>query len=100
MTAWLASLAIAGGIAGALLLYLASPQQQLRAAGPWPAHRRGWPGAVCAVVSLAAMTRLVAPMEAVFAWSVLLMFVGSVAPFLGAWRARSRAAKAPGHRGA
>lgn len=92
MTAWLALLAIASGTAGALLAYLASPRQLLRAAGPWPARRRGWPAAACALVSLLATTRLMAPLEAVFAWSVLLMFVASIAPFLGVWRARSRGA--------
>lgn len=99
MTAWLASLAVVSGVAGALLFYLASPQQQLRAAGPWPARRRWWPGTVCTLVSLAATTRVLAPMEAVFAWSVLLMFVGSIAPFLGAWRARARAGDAAGNGG-
>lgn len=92
MTTWLAVLAVAGGTLGALLFYLASPQQQWRAAGPWPARCRWWPASVCALASLLATTRLLAPTEAVFAWSVLLMFVASIAPFLGAWRARSRAA--------
>lgn len=91
MTALLTLLATLSGSASALLFYLASPQQQWRAAGPWPARLRGWPGIACALVSLLAMLRLIAPMEAVFAWSVLLMFVWSVAPFLGAWRARVRA---------
>lgn len=94
MTAWLASLAVASGVTGALLVYLASPQQLLRVAGPWPTRRRWWPGTACTLVSLAATTRVLAPMEAVFAWSVLLMFVGSIAPFLGAWRARARAGHA------
>lgn len=93
MTIWLAVLATVSGSASALLFYLASPQQQWRAAGPWPARLRWWPGTVCALVSLIAMTQAIAPMEAVFAWSVLLMFVWSIAPFLGAWRARVRAGK-------
>src|SRR5690606_40787359 len=75
----------------ALLFYLASPQQQLRASGPWPARHRGWPGSLCAAASLLAMLPLLAPMEAVFAWSVLLMLGTSLAPFLGLWRARTRA---------
>lgn len=94
MTYALALLATLAGIAAAMLSYLASSQQQLRAAGPWPARLRGWPASACALVSLAAMTRVLAPMEAVFAWSVLLMCVWSLAPFLGLWRARARAAKA------
>ncbi len=77
----------------ALLLYLASPQQQLRAAGPWPARHRGWPGTLLSLAALCAMWRLLAPLEAVTAWLVLLMFVWSLAPFLGAWRARVRAGK-------
>lgn len=92
VTTWLIVLAVNSGTASALLFYLASPQQQLRAAGPWPARRRWWPATVCALVSLVVMMRLLAPMEAVFAWGVLLMFVASIAPFLGAWRARARAA--------
>ena len=93
MMVWLALLAIAAGIASAMLLYVASPQQQLRAAGPWPARHRAWPGAVCALLSLLALLPLLAPMEAVFTWCVLLMLVWSLAPFLGAWRARVRATK-------
>lgn len=89
----LALLATTAGIASALLFYLACPQQQLRAAGPWPTRHRWWPGTLCALASLLALWRLLAPMEAVFAWSVLLMLVGSVAPFLGLWRARARAGR-------
>ncbi|MFT3763792.1 MAG: hypothetical protein QM761_14520 [Pseudoxanthomonas sp.] len=95
MTALLAILATVSGSASALLFYLASPQQQWRAAGPWPARHGWWPGTVCALVSLLATMRVIAPMEAVFAWSVLLMLVWSVAPFVGAWRARSRAGRKP-----
>jgi len=91
MSTVLALLATAAGIAAALLFYLASPQQQLRASGPWPARHRGWPGSLCAAASLLAMLPLLAPMEAVFAWSVLLMLGTSLAPFLGLWRARTRA---------
>ncbi len=94
MTVLVAILATLSGSASALLFYLASPQQQWRAAGPWPSRHRGWPGAACALVSLLAMLRVLAPMEAVFAWCVLLMLVWSLAPFLGAWRARVRARRA------
>lgn len=89
MTPWLALLATLCGTAAALLFYLASPQQQWRAAGPWPTRRRWWPGSMCALLSLVSMTLLLAPKEAVFAWCVLLMFVASIAPFLGAWRSRA-----------
>ncbi|MCP5471939.1 MAG: hypothetical protein H7A18_07680 [Sinobacteraceae bacterium] len=88
MNPWLL-LAILTGAAAAVLFYLASPQQQWRAAGP--VRGRWWPGSVCALASLMATLQLLAPMESVFAWSVLLMFVASIMPFLGAWRRRSRA---------
>ena len=91
MNPWLLVLATLTGTAAALLFYLASPQQQWRAAGPWPARRRWWPGSLCALLSLLLTTQLMAPMESLFAWSVLLMFVWSIAPFLGAWHRRSRA---------
>ena len=93
MTFALALAALVLGTAGAILLYLASPQQQWRVAGPWPGRRRWWPGTALALASLLATMQVVAPMEAVFACSVLLMLVLSVAPFLGAWQARTRAAR-------
>lgn len=89
MNPWLLLLATLSGTAAAVLFYLASPQQQWRTAGPWPARWRWWPGSLCALLALASMTRLLAPMEAVFAWCVLLMFIGSIVPFLGAWRSRA-----------
>ncbi len=92
MTAWLATFATVSCSAAALLFYLASPQQQWRAIGPL--RGGAWLAALFALASLCAAMRVLAPMEAVFAWSVLLMFVWSVAPFLGAWRARVRAGKA------
>ena len=93
MTFVLALAALVLGTAGAILLYLASPQQQWRVAGPWPGRRRWWPGTALALASLLATMQVVAPMEAVFAWSVLLMLVLSVEPVLGARRARTRAAR-------
>ena len=41
----------------------------------------------------AALWPLLAPLEAIASWSVLLMLVWSLAPFLGAWRARVRAGR-------
>ena len=85
--------------------------EEEQAAAPWPAPAPTlllWVGegapdrhppppgrnpAALALASLLATMQVVAPMEAVFAWSVLLMLVLSVAPFLGAWRARTRAAR-------
>nr|WP_295382000.1 hypothetical protein [Pseudoxanthomonas sp.] len=83
-------LASGAGIAGAVLLYLASPQQSWRATGPWPARARGWPGGLCLVISLAALLQLLGALAATFTWFTLLMLVWSVMPFLGAWRARNR----------
>lgn len=90
MNLLLGIVAVVSCIAAAMLLYVASPQQQLRAGGPWPTRHGWWPGTLLALLSLAAMIRLLAPVEAVSAWLVLLMLVGSLAPFLGAWRARVR----------
>lgn len=93
MNPWLllaAALLCAGG---GMLLYLASPQQQMRAAGPWPARRRAWPGTACALAALVLVLRVLPPVEAVSAWLVLLTLVLSIAPFLGAWRARARSGR-------
>ncbi len=91
MNLLLALLATVAGSAAAMLLYVASPQQQLRAAGPWPTRHAWWPGSVLALVSLLAMWQLMAPLEAISTWLVLLTLVWSIAPFLSAWRARVRA---------
>ncbi|MGB3392355.1 MAG: hypothetical protein WA956_02265 [Stenotrophomonas sp.] len=91
MTFWLAALAALLCLFGTLLLYLVSPQQQLRAAGPWPARRPWWPGIACLLVSLPLFLRVLAPVEAVAGWSVLAMLFWSLWPFLGAWRAQARA---------
>ncbi|QNN46937.1 hypothetical protein H9L17_01840 [Thermomonas brevis] len=93
MTAGLAVGAALLCLLGALLLYLASPQQQLRAAGPWPARRPWWPGIACLLLSLLLFLQVLAPVEAVAGWSVLAMLVWSLLPFLGAWRARVRAGR-------
>lgn len=94
MTLWLAALAASLCLAGTLLLYLASPQQQLRAAGPWPAGRSWWPGIACLLLSLPLFLQVLASVEAVAAWSVLAMLLWSLWPFLGGWRARVRARRA------
>ncbi len=86
----LVALAAGTGIAGAALLYLASPQQAWRAAGPWPARARGWPGGLCLLISLLALLQLLGALAATFTWLTLLMLVWSLMPFLGAWRARNR----------
>ncbi len=81
------------GALGTMLLYVASPQQRWRAAGPWPARRRWLPGGACLVLSLALLLPLMGSGAAVFAWLTLAMLVGTAAPFLGAWRARRREAR-------
>ena len=91
MSLWLGIAGTLAGIVGGLLLYVASPQQQLRAAGPWPKRHAWWPGTLLVVLSLLALWPLLAPLEAIASWLVLLMLVWSLAPFLGAWRARVRA---------
>ncbi len=87
---WIALLSALMGVLGASLLYLASPQQQWRAAGPWPTRWRWLPGGACLVLSLALLLPLMGSGAAVFAWLTLAMLVGTAAPFLGAWRARRR----------
>lgn len=93
MSVFFALVAVLTGIASALLFYLASPQQQLRAGGAWPRRRPWLPATLLALLSLVAMWQVLAPLETVFAWSILLMLVWSVLPFLGAWRAGRRAAR-------
>jgi hypothetical protein len=90
MNPWLVVAAALAGVTGTCLLYLASPQQQWRALGPWPRWHRAWPGTLCLLLSLLLLWPTMGPLEAVSAWLALLMLVGSLAPFLGAWRARLR----------
>ena len=90
MTVIWAMLAVLLCVLGALLCYLSSPQQLLRAGGCLPL----WPGIACLLLSLPVFWHLLAPLEAVAAWSVLAMLVWSLLPFVGAWRARVRARRA------
>ncbi len=90
MSAWLAVAAVLSCLLGALLSYLSSPQQLLRAAGRLPV----WPGIACLLLSLPLFLCLLGPLEAVAAWCVLAMLAWSLLPFLGAWRARVRARRA------
>ncbi len=93
MNLWLGLAGTLAGIIGGLLLYVASPQQQLRAAGPWPTRHAWWPGTLLVLLSLVALWPLLASLEAITTWLMLLMLVWSLAPFLGAWRARVRAGR-------
>lgn len=90
MNAWLVAAAALAGVSGTWLLYLASPQQQWRAPDPSPGRHRAWPGALCLLLSLVLAWPTMGPVEAVSAWLVLVMLVASLAPFVGAWRARRR----------
>lgn len=93
MSSTVAVAAALSGVIGALLLYLASPQQQLLPGQPWPRRRPWVPGAVCVALSLLLMLQVLGHGAAVFAWLTLLMLVWSLAPFVGAWVARRRTAR-------
>ncbi|RMH89460.1 hypothetical protein EBB59_10205 [Lysobacter pythonis] len=87
MESMLAVLAGGLGLVGAWWGYLASPRQQWRSGGPWPARYRGWPAAVCLLASLFILLDLMGAAAAFFTWLTGVMLVWSLAPFAGAWRA-------------
>lgn len=93
MNPWLLIPALLLAVASGLLFYLASPQQQWRAAGAWPSRRGAWPGLMCALASLALMWPAMGPTEAIAVWLTVLMLITTLAPFVGAWRARRRGDK-------
>lgn len=89
MKMWMVMAAALSGLAGAWLMYLASPQQR------WLAHvlrpaRLGWLGALCLLMSLGLLLSWMGSMAAVATWLVLAMLAWTTAPFLGAWRAQRR----------
>lgn len=90
LSLWFAAPAAAFGIAGSLLGYLASPQQQWLRRGPWPTRRRYWPATLCLLASLVLFLCCMGSGAAAFTWLTVVMLLGSAAPFLGAWRAQSR----------
>ncbi|MFV5214012.1 hypothetical protein ACLIIZ_09820 [Azonexus caeni] len=90
MNPWLYTLAALAGIVGAWLLYLAVPQQQWLAAPRRPARGLAWSGAALALLALLLLLTMMGAMAAVATWLSLLMLVGTLAPFLGAWRAHRR----------
>lgn len=51
---------------------------------------RAWPGVACALASLALLWPAMGAAAAVAMWLTVLMLVATLAPFLGAWRARRR----------
>ncbi|QQP97133.1 hypothetical protein [Lysobacter enzymogenes] len=90
MNAWLVGPAMAFGVLSGWWFYLASPQQQWRAAGPWPGRGGAWPALACAAISLALLCADLGTAAAIAMWLTLLMLSATLAPFLGAWRARRR----------
>lgn len=90
MTLLLAGAGVVAGIVGSWWLYLASPQQQWRSRGPWPARARAWPASLSLLLSLILLLQVMGALAATFAWVIVVMLVGSAAPFLGAWRAHAR----------
>ncbi|GAA5069001.1 hypothetical protein [Lysobacter panacisoli] len=90
MIVWSLSASAALAILGAILLYIASPQQQLLRRGPWPTRAHGWPGTLCVLASLALLWPRMGSAAAVATWFTLLMLVWTLIPFAGAWCARRR----------
>ncbi|ENO89965.1 hypothetical protein [Thauera linaloolentis] len=89
MNEWMVFFSALSGVAGAWLLYLASPRQQ------WLAHRSSprvsaGVGTALLLLSLALLLSMMGATEAVASWMVLVMLVWTLAPFLGAWRAGRR----------
>jgi len=80
MTALLSALLMLGG---AVLLYLASPNQRL-AARPFP-RAAGWAGAVALIAALVPLLGSFGPATAVFVWMTGAMLVWSVLPLAAAW---------------
>ena len=78
-------LGVASGVTGAVLLYLASPNQRVT-------RRRtarkdlALAGVGAEAVSLAAFLAAAGPATAVFIWMTLAMLAWSIAPLLTVWR--------------
>ncbi|NHC05877.1 hypothetical protein DFR40_1143 [Azonexus fungiphilus] len=94
MNLWLFTLAALAGIAGGWLFYLAAPQQLWRVSPRRPGPALLWSGAAAVLVSLLLLLATMGAMAAVATWLTLLMLVGTLAPFLGAWRAHRRRSRA------
>jgi len=85
-------LAAAGDIAtllGAMLVYLASPNQPLLGDWRWRVLS-GWLGATLLTVGLLLLLAGMRPASAVFTAVTLAMLVWSVAPLVAAWWHRPR----------
>ena len=80
MNPLLATLALAAGFAGALLIYLGAPNQHLRAR-PLPFRPAMASGALILSASLAILLSIMGPAAALCAFAVLLMSVWTLAPF-------------------
>ena len=82
-------LAFAGGLAalaGASLLYLASPNQRATQR-KLPRRRLAWTGAAAELLALICFLNVAGPATAVFIWMTAAMLVWSIIPLLAAWRA-------------
>ncbi len=90
MNPWGYALAGAGAAVGAWLFYLASPQQAWLAVSRVPARALVFGGAIASLLSLLLLLAMMGAMAAIATWLTLLMLVGTLAPFLGAWRALRR----------
>lgn len=88
-------LAILAGLlacVGAVLLYLASPNQRWTGAAV-PGRRLAVGGAGTLVLSLALLLGLAGPATAIFIWMALAMTMWSIVPLAVAWRRRRGAAR-------
>lgn len=94
MNPWLFTFAALAGIAGGWLFYLAAPQQLWRVSPHRPGPALLWSGGAAVLVSLLLLLATMGAMAAVATWLTLLMLVGTLAPFLGAWRADRRRSRA------
>lgn len=76
-------------VAGTWLLYRMSPQQQWgsRAA---PSRIAGISAGLLLILSLGLILPFMGTGAAIFSWLTVVMLVATLAPFIGAWRARSR----------
>jgi hypothetical protein len=81
----IASLGGAAALAGAVLLYLASPNQR---AATWRGARPrlALAGAAAELAALACFLLVAGPATAVFIWLTAAMLFWSVGPLLTAWR--------------
>lgn len=88
----LATLAGALLVAGALCLYVATPNQRLLATRPAPRPARA-AGCACLVAALAILLALMGSATAVFTWAIGLMTAWTIPPVVIAWLRHRRQAR-------